>query len=257
MLKYGILGSGSSANSYIFQLDNFAFIIDNGFSCREFFQRAESLGFNPKKIKAIFLTHLHRDHVGGVEALSRKLEVPVVMHSQLNIGKHICKDLYGRIDIVPFKEITFQALSVTAFATSHDSACSISYHFTLGNKSFTLITDTGVLSPIMEKFALTSDVLFLEANYNYDMLINGSYPDFLKKRILSDYGHLSNQDAITFLNNLANGTNANRLKIVYFCHMSDNNNSPGKLQEEIDLNLRWKCDYIICPKGHLQAGINL
>ena len=80
-LRYAVLGSGSSANSYIFEYNGFGIIIDNGFTCKQAIERATNLGFDTANVKYIFLTHLHDDHFRGIEVLSRKLRAPVVTHA--------------------------------------------------------------------------------------------------------------------------------------------------------------------------------
>ena len=100
-LKYAVLGSGSSANSYIFEYGDFAIIIDNGFSAKQAVERALMLGFNPENVKYIFLTHSHDDHFRGIEVLSRKLRAPVVMHEKLNVKKKLKTHFYKRRDILP------------------------------------------------------------------------------------------------------------------------------------------------------------
>ena len=247
-LEYAVLGSGSSANSYIFDYKGFAVIVDNGFSCKQAMERAEALGFNTANVRYIFLTHAHDDHFRGVELLSRKLKAPVVVHNQLELGRKVKKHFYKRKDIEPGPYYTEGDFRFRAFSTSHDIDCSLSYQLQFGPAVFTIITDTGAVSDEMARLAAESDVLFLEANYCEKMLESGPYPYFLKKRIASSRGHLSNEAAINFLNE-AGGSESSRLKEVYFCHLSDTNNSPDVLEEYIEDMLGWKGEWVICPKG--------
>ncbi len=256
MVKYAVLGSGSSANSYIFECGNFSFIIDNGFSCKEVLHRAEKLGFDTEKIKYIALTHTHSDHMKGVEVLSRKLKIPVIRHHELNLATHCRGAIHGQIKIIPGEKCLLGPLTLHPFATSHDAPFSLSYAFELGERRFCLITDTGMITRDMMKYALHSDTLFLESNYCPDMLENGPYPYFLKQRIFSDHGHLSNRDAVDFLNHISD-VKGSRLSRVFFCHLSGTNNEPGVLEEELVETLRWKGEYHICPKGVLVYGQTL
>jgi phosphoribosyl 1,2-cyclic phosphodiesterase len=253
-LTYAVLGSGSSANSYIFDYNGFAFIVDNGFSCKQALERAEKLGFDTGNVKYIFLTHSHDDHFRGVEVLSRKLKAAVVIHHELNINRKIKKHFYKRKDIKPGCFYTEGEFRFRAFQTSHDADYSLSYHFQLGPAFFTIITDTGVVSDEMLQLASQSDVLFLEANYNEQLLESGPYPYFLKQRILSEHGHLSNTAALRFLNEAGSQTDS-RLKEVYFCHLSDTNNSPEALTEDIKRELEWDGNWVICRKGQLQPQL--
>ena len=253
-LRYAVLGSGSSANSYIFDYNGFSFIVDNGFSCKQAVERAQKLGFDPDNVKYIFLTHSHDDHFRGIEVLSRKLKAPVVLHEELNVNRKIKKHFYKRKDIKPGCFYTEGDFRFRAFQTSHDADFSLSYHFQLGPAYFTIITDTGAVSDEMLQLASQSDVLFLEANYNEKMLEEGPYPFFLKQRITSDLGHLSNIAALKFLNEAGRQTDA-RLKEVYFCHLSDTNNSPQALAADIERELDWDGKWVICRKGQIQPQL--
>ena len=252
--KYAVLGSGSSANAYIFQMNKFSFILDNGFSCREVLSRAEQLDFNPEYLNFIMLTHTHADHLRGVEVLSRKLKIPVVMHKYLNTDKCFKGKIYERFDVIPGKKYSLGDLTFIPFDTSHDAEKPLGYHFRFGGKIFTHITDTGKVTEQMLDYAAISDILFLEANYCTEMLERGPYPAYLKKRIRSDKGHLSNSDAISFLNKL-NERDGSNPGIIYFCHLSEVNNSPEKLENDIKKYLKLKKPYIICKKGEIKSGI--
>lgn len=253
-LKYAVLGSGSSANAYIFDYKGFAFIVDNGFSCKQAIERAHQLGFDTDNVKYIFLTHSHSDHFKGIEVLSRKLKAPVILHHELNVNRKVKKHLYKRKDIKPGCFYTEGDFRFRAFYTSHDADYSLSYHFQLGPIYFTIITDTGIVNEEMLHFASQSDVLFLEANYNRRMLDEGPYPFALKQRITSDLGHLSNTAALRFLNE-AGGRPDARLKEVYFCHLSGTNNSPEVLAQDIERELEWSGNWVICRKGRMQPQL--
>ena len=215
-VRYAVLGSGSSANAYIFENDDFSFIIDNGFSLKELTRRAGIAGFELSKVKFILLTHTHSDHFTGVGTLSRKFKIPVVVHHYLPDEDFNKMKPYSRLDVVPGKEYNFDSLSFTPFSTSHDACCPLGYYFSFGGKIFMLLTDTGQVSEEMHSYASKTDTLFLEANYSEELLMTGVYPGFLKKRISSNKGHLSNDDAIEFLNTMEDSIPG----MVYLCHLS-------------------------------------
>ncbi len=247
-----MLGSGSSANSYIFEDEDFSFLIDNGFSLKEITARALKMGFDLGKLHFILLTHTHNDHVRGAGMLSRKLEIPVVMHKRISRKTAEKINPHSLLDIVTDKSYSYGSLEFIPFSTSHDSEHSVGYHFTIGGKTFTLLTDTGIIPEKAKKFAEKSDILFLEANYDPVMLEKGSYPVYLKKRIASAKGHLSNRDAVDFINELDSGEGPS---VIYLCHLSASNNSIEKVREEIagkiaDNNRK----IVICAKGETVRG---
>jgi len=246
-VKYAVLGSGSSANSYIFEKDDFAFIIDNGFSYKELNRRAESAGFDLSKVKFICLTHTHSDHFNGVGTLSRKYKIPVITHHLLSDEDFNKNKPYSRLNVIPGKEYTFESLKLRPFKTSHDAPCSLGFHFTLGGTTFMLLTDTGCVSKEMHFLAEKTEILFLEANYSPELLSSGSYPDFLKNRISSSTGHLSNDDAIEFLNSMEDSKPSS----VYLCHLSSSNNSPKCVEEDLKIKLKWNGNIQICSKGEI------
>ncbi len=253
-VRFAVLGSGSKANAYIFEDSENAFCIDNGFSCKEFMSRASEAGFDLEKMRCIFLTHCHEDHIRGVGTLSRKLKVPVAVHRDLDVGPYLRGKLCGRIDIEEGKGAPVQGITCIPFRTFHDAPHSLSFHFALGDTRFTLITDTGLATEEMFRYALASDVIFLEANYNPEMLDRGPYPASLKKRIRGRYGHLSNQDAIQFLNRVQCALPSKPMT-AYLCHLSDVNNSSACLEADIASGLSWEGRYVICPRNSLVPGL--
>ena len=249
-VRYAVLGSGSTANAYIFEYQGAAIAVDNGFSCKEFLSRAEKAGFNPASIRYILLTHVHNDHLRGVSTLSRRVKAPVVLHEALSVTKWLPKGVYSRIGLVPGDPLELGAFKVLPFESSHDAPFSVNYYIKAGSRTFTIITDTGKILPEMERLAKRTNILFLEANYAKPMLLKGPYPEDIKNRILSEQGHLSNADAVHFLNTLA-ASGGSLPDMVYFCHLSDTNNSPEVLREYIRLNLEPRLRHRVCHKGEL------
>lgn len=248
--RYAVLGSGSTANAYIFEYRGTAVVVDNGFSAREFLRRACEAGFNPETIKLILLTHVHGDHLRGVSTLSRKLGVPVALHEKLSLREWVPKGVHSRVSLVPGVVLPAGPFEILPFLSSHDAPFSMNFHITAGEEAFTLITDTGRVLPEMDELARRSTVLFLEANYAETMLLNGPYPEDIKQRILSEHGHLSNADAVNFLNHLA-ATGAVLPEMVYFCHLSGTNNSSAVLKEYLRLHLDPRLRTRVCEKGEL------
>lgn len=254
-MKYAILGSGSNANSYIFEDTDYSFIVDNGFTLKEFTRRADELGFDIGKIRFIFLTHRHIDHSRGIGALSKKLKIPVVMGRDVHFDRTEAHRIYKRLDVEPGRDYSFEKLEFSVFSISHDSIGSVSYSFKIDNKIFTIITDTGRILDDMEIHAMNSDVLFLESNYCPQMLADGPYPLYLKQRIESNEGHLSNNDAVSFLSRI-HSAQPLKNRMTYLCHLSDTNNSCEKVESIIKESMPESFRYRVCSKGELVSGIN-
>ncbi len=244
-MRYAVLGSGSCGNSYIFKTASSGFVVDNGYSFAEFRRRAEAFGFDVRNIKYIFLTHVHSDHLKGVETLSNKLKIPVFTAENLDLTSCTKKGFFKQVGITPGLSYNLDDFSFTVFPTFHDAPDSVGYSFYQNGNRYTIITDTGKTSPQMKALASESQVLFLESNYCPDLLKKGPYPVWLQKRILSDYGHLSNSDALDFLKSL--GTDIKRT--VYLCHISDKNNTPERVKEVFDSAPLKNIEYIICKRG--------
>ena len=251
MFRYAVIGSGSCGNSYIFETDSSCFVVDQGYSFSEFSRRARSMGFDVNKIKYVFVTHNHRDHTCGVEVMSNALRIPVFASREDDFSEVVKKGMFCRVDVNCGETYTLDDFSFTVFKTFHDDPASVGYSFRYGDLRFTIITDTGKTSPEMERLSSDSDIIFLESNYCPHMLMNGPYPYYLKKRIMSECGHLSNFDALEFLNKLDSG----RRRAVYLCHISAKNNSPDRVREVFDGKIGPQFDCHICRRGIPVPGI--
>jgi phosphoribosyl 1,2-cyclic phosphodiesterase len=253
-LKWAILGSGSKANSYLFEHDDGAFVVDNGFPLKDFKKRAVQAGLDYGKINTVLLTHTHGDHIRGLESLLTSTGALLVHRRGLKIEAVLRKLKHVPAMIVD-ANTSYEAAGVAfyPFDLSHDAPHATSYHFKAGDKRFTLITDTGRTDATMLKLAARSDVLFLEANYCPHLLEQGPYPPVLRERVAGDRGHLSNHQAASFLNELADlGEGPSK---VYLVHLSENNNTPERVAEVLRAECRWKGDLRVCKRNELVVGI--
>jgi phosphoribosyl 1,2-cyclic phosphodiesterase len=249
-LSYAILGSGSKANSYYFCFEDFAFVIDNGFTLKHWRERLAEVQGNESKIQFLFLTHAHSDHLRGIEALSNSLKVPVVIHKGMNTHRLFRKNGVSFLSIDWLRTYEFGPLHFFPFPLHHDSPLALSYHFKLGNKRFTLLTDSGHTDERMYSLAKRSQILFLESNYCPEMLHTGPYPPYLKRRISGQQGHLSNFQAKDFLEKLANDSDS-QIEKVYLVHLSETNNHSSAVARTMEVLDKLPFQVTICPKNAL------
>ena len=226
MLKVIPLFSGSSGNCIYLKYKDEEILIDAGVSYKKICTALGSIGTDIQNIKAVLITHEHCDHVQGLSVMSKHTDAPIFINrrsasyfdlplDELFCGKARIKD--------PGDSITFDGFEVNAFATPHDSIGSCGYHFTFSDgKRFAIATDLGMITPEISSYLLGCKSVIIESNHDINMLKNGPYPYILKKRILSDHGHLSNGDCAAFLPRLVD---MGAEKIV-LAHLSHENNTP-------------------------------
>lgn len=218
------LASGSRGNAALVYDGDRGVLVDCGLSAREARRRIEAVGLTAVRIEAVLVTHEHFDHVAGVRVLSRSLGVPVYATpaTAARLQRHLA-DVPEVCAIRPGEALALAAFSVTAFRTSHDAADPVGYVFQdATGRRIGIMTDTGVLTGEIAEAIAGCDVLGIEANHDHGMLESGSYPHFLKERIRSDQGHLSNRSAGDALERLA----SDRLHTIVGLHLSEQNNLP-------------------------------
>ena len=224
-----VLASGSKGNA-IYLSDGFtSILIDAGLSATEIKRRLKSRGLNPRDLDAIIVTHEHSDHIQGVSVLSRQLKLPIYLSR--SIEKKVSAD-HGVYDIRTFNSgSTFQIdnLVVHPFAVSHDAADPVGFTIGQNGSRIGVATDLGAVTSHLKENLKDCHLLILEANHDSDMLINGPYPGYLKRRIQSRNGHLSNKQSRHLLMELQH----QGLKHVILAHLSQTNNAPQKVLAEV------------------------
>ena len=233
MVRYSILGSGSCGNGYIFSFEGQSLMVDCGYSFKQMLLRMEQGGFSLEPVLALFLTHLHPDHAHSAGTFSRRTGKPVYVSKRCH--EH-GKTEYFALNIAPECQRTIEPGSpvqvgpfcVQCFYTSHDSPGSCGYRIEVGGRTFVIVTDTGVYSQEMVDHARQADVLFLESNYDVQMLRHGPYPLVLQRRVAGERGHLSNDQARSFL---LDAGFSEREALVHLIHLSDNNNCVELVEE--------------------------
>jgi phosphoribosyl 1,2-cyclic phosphodiesterase len=226
-LKFQSFGSGSSGNCYFIGNSQFGILIDAGVGVRTIRKCLKDIGMDIKKIGAVFVTHNHADHVKSVGVLGEKYHIPIystaLVHQAIENSYIVSNKLQISRKIINKDEtINIGDFSVTAFPVSHDAVDSVGYTVHCNGTSIVIATDLGHIDEAVAHKLVTSDYLVLESNYDVKMLDEGNYPAYLKERISSATGHLSNDQAGWFLS----ANYRKHWKSIFLCHLSRENNSP-------------------------------
>lgn len=228
-MQVHVLASGSTGNAVFLNFGDTNILIDAGISTRRIKQRLEAIGTDIAALDAVLITHEHRDHVNGLATLTKKYRVPVyarpdaweAMYCRSVLPDECCCTLENSLDIGTVK--------IEPFSISHDAADPVGFNLFNNNVKCSVATDLGFATETVKKSLNLSDIIVLEANHDVDMLKNGSYPWHLKKRILSNRGHLSNNDAGWLLARLARRS---RTKVM-LAHLSQENNRPELAEDTV------------------------
>jgi phosphoribosyl 1,2-cyclic phosphodiesterase len=200
MLKIASLNSGSNGNCYYVGNDEDAVLVDVGLSCKETERRMKRLGLDMQKVKAIFVSHEHIDHVRGLAGLAEKFSLPIYITDKTKVG---CYHLthHHTISFTANEAVSIGSLRVVGFSKMHDAADAHSFTISFNNKTVGVFTDIGTVCDNLIEYFKICHAAFLEANYDDTMLENGRYPTFLKDRIRGTHGHLSNAQALELFTN--------------------------------------------------------
>ena len=220
-----VLASGSKGNSTLIKTEKLNILIDAGMNLKYLTEKLSYFEILPSEINYIFITHTHKDHVGSLETFIKKNKPTICL------GKKMLKDLeclkeYDNLILLD-NIIELEDVLVETIKTSHDTSESLGYIFTSNNKSLVYITDTGYINNKYFTKIYNKTMYIMESNHDIEMLMHGSYPPWLKQRVLSDKGHLSNKASSFYLSKLI-GANTN---YVVLAHLSHENNT-----EEIAMN---------------------
>jgi phosphoribosyl 1,2-cyclic phosphodiesterase len=221
------LNSGSNGNCYYVGNNNEAILVDAGISCRETEKRMQRLSLSMEKVKAIFISHEHSDHIKGVSVLSSKYKLPVyITRETLKQSRlFLTQDLIRSFD--PHQEIEIGELSVKAFPKLHDAVDPNSFIVSGNGVKVGVLTDIGsACEHVIDNFK-DCHAAFLEANYDEEMLEKGNYPYYLKERIASNKGHLSNKQALEIFMQYK----PEFMSHLILSHLSKDNNCPQLVKE--------------------------
>ena len=225
--------SGSGGNCSLVSAGQTHILLDAGISMRRIRAALAGLSLSPQAVSAVFITHAHRDHTAGLRTWAKQCAVPIYASAETAaVLRREMPELTIRLRELRVHESVLlpgEAVSVTAFSTMHDSPGSVGYTVSSGGERFGLCTDLGCVTDEVYDALCGVQAAILEANHDVEMLRRGPYPYPLKRRILSDYGHLSNEACGVLAESLAcSGT-----ETVVLGHLSKENNRPALARETV------------------------
>jgi phosphoribosyl 1,2-cyclic phosphodiesterase len=248
MLSFTSIASGSNGNCYYIGTSQEGVLIDAGIPARQILQRMNNLGLTPATLKGIFITHEHTDHIKGVENFSQTFDLPVYLTAKTARSLSLSLPIENIRIINKESTTSFDALSVISFPKLHDASDPVSFRVTCSGYTISVLTDIGFPCEHVIHSVEESDILFIESNYEESLLMEGDYPEFLKKRITGRNGHLSNLDAARLVYKYATP----RLKYLFLSHLSENNNSGayarGMMNQALDKREDLNPELIVAPR---------
>ena len=219
------LASGSSGNCTLLSHEGAHLLIDCGISCRRITTSLTACGVDPNSLSALLITHEHSDHIAGLATLTKKYSLPI--YTSPGTARQLCYRMAGLDDllrpIAPGDSFDLAPFRVTTFPTSHDAAQPMGFTFQAGGRKAAFATDLGVVTPEVLSAVTGAHLLVCESNHDVDWVLSGPYPYVLKRRILGEQGHLSNEaGARLALSCIGQGA-----KTVLLAHLSAENNTPA------------------------------
>ncbi len=220
-MQVSVLASGSKGNSTFIEMNGTKILVDAGISALRIKKSLFAIGVEVEELDGILITHEHRDHIGGLTTLSRKYNLPI--YTRLDtFSSMYCRDtIPDQCCNAIGENFCVGNLKIGAFNISHDAADPIGFTILDRDIKCTVATDLGFVTSSVQAALDYSDVLVLEANHDTDLLKKGAYPWYLKQRILSNRGHLSNEDAAWALVRMKKQNTK-----VFLAHLSAENNDP-------------------------------
>jgi phosphoribosyl 1,2-cyclic phosphodiesterase len=218
------LFSGSSGNSIFVASNSAKILIDAGMPGKSIDSALKEIGEKGEELDGIFITHEHSDHIKGVGIFSRKYNIPIYANELTwkSMMGSIGKIKEENIMVMNKSHVTLKDMDIFAFPIPHDAAAPRGYSVTANGKKACVATDLGHFTDDVKEAIIDGDIILLECNHDIDMLKVGPYPYSLKRRILSDIGHLSNEACGEAILTMQNG---NQKKII-LGHLSQTNNHP-------------------------------
>jgi len=238
-LSYSVLASGSTGNAFYIGTDKEKILVDAGLSGKQLERMLAEIKVDPRELSRILVTHEHSDHIKGLGIFARRYQLPIYANAKTwqamegKLGK-LTLDQKFTFDMETVE--SFNGIDVESFGVSHDAAEPMFYTFHHEGKKVSLVTDLGYVSDRIKKTVEDSDALVFEANHDVSMLQMGRYPWSVKRRILGDSGHVSNEDCAIALEDIL----TDKTKRVYLAHLSQDNNMKDLARMAVEQHLAEK-----------------
>lgn len=220
-IRVSVLASGSKGNSIYIDGPEGSLVVDAGLSAREILRRLKQIGASPESISGILVTHDHSDHLRGVRVLAKRLDTRVYGTAETLEASGLSDRTATRV-VRSGEDFDLAGFTIKPFTLPHDAADPVGYLLNLKGLKIGIATDLGCATALVKRRLTGCDMLVLESNYDEKMLLDGPYPWFLKQRISSMKGHLSNEDSSRILRELYHTD----LQRVVLAHLSEVNNCP-------------------------------
>lgn len=226
-LYFTSINSGSNGNCYYVGNEDEAILVDVGLTCKEVEKRMLRLSLSIQKVKAVFISHEHSDHIKGLAVFARKYKIPVYISAATLKSSKLVLDEQNTFGLSHIQNVQIGKLQITAFSKFHDAADPYSFTVECNGVRVGVFTDIGSVCDRLVSQFKRCHAAFLESNYCANMLANGQYPYFLKRRITSGRGHLSNAQALDlFLNH-----RPDYMSHLLLSHLSKDNNDPFLVEQ--------------------------
>lgn len=233
MIKFCSLYSGSSGNSVFIGSQNTKLLVDAGVSCKRIVESLNELDENPEDLSGIVITHEHVDHIKAIGVLNKKFKTPIYANEKTwnEIGKKFdINKIMNKEVFTTGKDFYIGDICINPFKIPHDAVDPVGFNIIHNDKKISIATDIGHINESIINKLSESEIILLESNHDENMVMMSKYPWFLKKRILGNEGHLSNENAGKLIVNLfKNGTNKFLLG-----HLSRENNFPELAMKTVE-----------------------
>jgi len=217
-----VLGSGSKGNATLVATQRTRLLIDAGFSKRETYARLEAVGERTDDFDALVISHEHTDHISGLRALALDLNVPVYISAATRDAIYWDPRLRACELFAPGEKFSIGDIEITPFSVPHDAADPVAFTLDAEGIRIGLVTDLGCIPELVKRHVRGCHCLTFESNHDLEMLKIGPYPWYVKQRVMSRHGHLSNRATGEFLSEDFDGT----AQVLILAHLSQINNHP-------------------------------